>query len=57
MTKITDIRTATLNGKAVKLFKVWVLIDGAWVFSGQKSAPARTAKKNLEKFVGQIQWK
>jgi hypothetical protein len=51
MTKTTDIRTATLNGKAVKLFKVWKLIDGAWVFSGQHAAPARTANKNLLQFA------
>jgi hypothetical protein len=51
MEKITDIRTATVNGKSVKLFKLWRLVGSAWVFSGQHAAPARTANKNLMQFA------
>jgi hypothetical protein len=49
--KITDIRRATLNGRAVKVFNAYRLQDGAYVFAGQFSAPARTANKNLQAFV------
>lgn len=40
---VTNIRRATLNGRAVKLFDVR---DGG-VFCGQFSAPARTANRDL----------
>lgn len=51
MTKITNIRRATINGRAVKLFDVRRLIDGAWVFQGAFSAPARTANRDLAQFA------
>lgn len=51
MTKICNIRRATLNGRAVKLFEVRQLVGGAWVFAGQHSAPARTANRDLLQFA------
>lgn len=50
-TKICNVRRATVNGRAVKLFDVRRLIDGAWVFQGQHSAPARTANRDLLAFA------
>lgn len=50
--KIEDIRRVNLNGRAVKLFKVYVFKRNAYVFAGQFSAPARTANKNLHTFAG-----
>lgn len=49
--RITEIRKAIVNGRSVKLFKAWRLIDGAYVFCGQFSAPARTANKNLAALI------
>lgn len=49
--KIENIRKATLNGRKVKIFDVRRLVDNAWVFAGQFSAPARTANKNLIEFA------
>jgi hypothetical protein len=49
--KITDVRRVMLNGREVKLFKVWVMTNSTWVFDGQYSAPARTANKNLLDFA------
>ena len=45
--KATDVQAATLNGRKVLLFSVWTLIEGAWIFSGRFSAPARTPKRGL----------
>ena len=45
--RIENIQKATLNGVAVKLFKAFKKQGDAYVFVGQFSAPARTAKKNL----------
>lgn len=52
MFKIESIQRVTLNGSAVKLFKAFKLIDGAYIYVGQFSAPARTANKNLASFIG-----
>jgi hypothetical protein len=50
--KIENIRRATLNGRAVKVFNAYRLQDdGTYVFAGQFSAPARTANKNLHAFI------
>lgn len=49
--RIEDIRRVTLNGRDVKLFKVYRLQDNAYIFAGQFSAPARTANKNLHTFA------
>ena len=49
--KIESIQRVRLTGKEVKLFKVYNLVDGTWVFAGQYSAPAKTANKNLINFV------
>ncbi len=47
MRKAENTRKATLNGRAVKIFDVRELRNGAWVFVGQFSAPVKTANKNL----------
>jgi hypothetical protein len=49
--KIENIRRVTINGRAVKVFNAYRLQDGAYVFAGQFSAPARTANKNLHAFI------
>jgi hypothetical protein len=47
--RIADIRKATVNGRKVKLFKVfrWMPLADAFVFDGQYSVPQRTANKNI----------
>lgn len=45
--RIEQIQRATVNGRAVKLFKVYAKKGDAFVFMGQFTAPARTANKNL----------
>jgi len=47
MNKVTDIKTAILNGRRVKLFTLWERVGEAWVFAGRYSAPHKTANKNL----------
>lgn len=49
--RIEEIRSATVNGHAVKLFKAYRKQGDAFVFVGQFSAPSRTANKNLADFV------
>lgn len=49
--RIESIRRATVNGRAVKLFKAFRLQNGAYVFCGEFSAPARTANKDLAAHV------
>jgi hypothetical protein len=49
--RIESIQHATLNGRAVKLFKAFKRQGDAFVFVGQFAAPARTANKNLAKFI------
>ena len=49
--KIENVRRATLNGPAVKIFTAYRLVDSAYVHIGQFSAPARTAKKDLPAFI------
>ena len=49
--KIENVRRATLNGRAVKIFTAYCLVDSAYVHIGQFSAPARTAKKDLPAFI------
>ena len=49
--KIENIRRATLNGRAVKIFAAYRAIDGGYVHIGQFSAPARTPNKNLAQFI------
>lgn len=51
--KIENIRSATLNGRAVKIFTAYRAIDGGYVHIGQFSAPARTANKNLAQFIAE----
>lgn len=51
--KIENIRTATVNGRAVKIFTAYRAIEGGYVHLGQFSAPARTANKNLSQFAGE----
>jgi hypothetical protein len=47
--RIEDIRKATVNGRKVKLFKVfrWMPLANAFVFDGEYSLPQRTANKNI----------
>ena len=49
--KIENIRRATLDGRAVKVFDAYRLQGGAYVFAGRFLAPARTANKNLHAFI------
>ena len=53
--RITDIRKATLNGRAVKLFRAYArrAEDGAYIFCGDFSAPRRTADADLARFIDQ----
>ena len=51
--RIENIQRATVNGRAVKLFKAFERKGNAFVFVGQFAAPARTANKNLASFVGE----
>ena len=44
---ITDIETAHVSGKLVKVFKAFQKMNGSFVFVGKFSAPAKTADKNL----------
>ena len=47
--RIADIQKATINGRRVKLFKVyrWMPLSNAYVFDGTHSLPQRTANKNI----------
>ena len=47
--RIADIRKATVNGRRVKLFKVfrWMPLANVYVFDGQYSLPQQTANKNI----------
>ena len=47
--RIEDIRRATVNGRAVKIFKAYRRNGYAFVFCGEFTAPAKTANKNLWK--------
>lgn len=51
--RIEQIQKVTLNGKSVKMFKVYELNSDkdAYVFIGNRTAPAKTANKNLANFV------
>jgi hypothetical protein len=49
--RIMDIEKCTLNGRNVKMFKYYERKGDVYVFSGQFSAPAKTANKNLINFV------
>lgn len=49
--RIEDIRSATLNGSKVKLFKAFRKEGDVFVFCGEFSAPARTAKRDLWKIA------
>lgn len=50
--RIEEVRRATINGRAVKLFKAYrQQADGSFVFAGEFSAPVKTANKNLAEFV------
>lgn len=51
--RITDIRKATLNGRAVKLFKAYARRGDAFVFCGEFTAPRRTAAADLARFIDQ----
>jgi hypothetical protein len=51
--RIENIQKAILNGRKVKLFNVFEYEknSNAYIFARQFSAPAKTARKNLEKFI------
>ena len=51
MKEVRNIERATLNGRQVKLFEVWELVDNAWIFSGKFSAPVKIANKNLLQYA------
>ena len=47
--RITDIRKATINGRKVKLFRVFrfAQLENAYLFDGQYSVPQKIANKNI----------
>lgn len=45
--KVENIQRVYLNGVASKLFDVYELTEGSWVFVGRFEAPAKTATQNL----------
>ena len=49
--KIENVQRVRLNNREMKLFSVYRLVDNSYVFAGKYSAPAKTANKNLIKFV------
>jgi hypothetical protein len=49
--KACDIKFATVNGQAVKVFEVRELLDRVWIFRGIFTAPRRVANKRLLEFV------
>lgn len=51
MIRIENIRRATLNGRAVKLFSVYRKSGDAFIFSGHFSAPAKTPNSRLAEFA------
>jgi len=53
MYKAENIQRANYNGRAVKIFDAYELVENSWIFVGQFSAPARTANKNLVNFIQQ----
>ncbi len=51
MLRISDIEFVTLNGKAVKRFKIHQLTDGAYLFLGNYSAPASVENCDLAQYM------
>ena len=51
--RIEDIQKVKVNGRNVKLFKAFEYDknSNAYIFCGQFEAPAKTANKNLEKYI------
>ena len=51
--RIENIQKATVNGKSVKMFRAYEYNaeEKSYIHVGQFSAPAKTANKNLEKFI------
>jgi hypothetical protein len=49
--RIQGIQKVRLNGKEVKAFEVLELKGDAYVFIGTRTAPAKTANKNLVNFI------
>lgn len=47
--RIQDVRQATLNGLAVKLFAAFKRSGDVFIYAGQFSAPTRTADEDLWK--------
>ena len=51
--RIESVRHATLNGRAVRIFNAFRKDGDAFVFCGEFSAPARTAKRDLWKIAAE----
>ena len=49
--RIEEIRDVRVNGRLVRIFKAFRRNGDAFVFCGQFSAPARTAKRDLWKIA------
>ena len=47
MKEVRAITKGTLNGRNVKFFEVWEMVEGAWHFVAKYAAPVRVANKNL----------
>lgn len=45
--RIESVRNAMINGRAARIFKAYRAVSSAFIFCGEFSAPARTAKRHL----------
>ena len=51
MHKIKNVIKATYNGKQVKIFEAWEVLNNYEVFVGRFTAPVKTANKNLGNYI------
>ena len=51
--RIESVQKATVNGRSCILFKAYKKQGDAFVFAGQHTAPAKTAKRDLWKIADQ----
>ena len=51
MAEVRNITKGYFNGKQVKFFEPWNLVDGALIFDSNHKAPAKIANKDLIDWV------
>ena len=51
--RIEDVRIVKVAGTNRKVFKAYDLKENAYVFCGEFTAPAKTAKKDLHKYIAE----